>query len=177
MFRKRVWMLYSYLSSKVEAHSSPGRGIGVFAREPIAADELLALWGGRVVTGAELVHLPPEIRSLSLQVEADLFMAPIDPEDADRVNHSCDPNAGISGQVGLVALRAIAPGEEICFDYAMSETNDFDDFECRCGASNCRGRVTAQDWQLPELQARYQGNFSTYVQQLIDALHEASSNP
>jgi hypothetical protein len=95
-------------------------------------------------------------------------MAPIEPEDADRVNHSCNPNAGIRGQVGLVAMRAIAPDEEICFDYAMSEANDIDDFDCRCGAPNCRGRVTIYDWQIPELQARYQGYFSEYIQRLID---------
>lgn len=159
---------YSYLSPKVEARASEGRGLGVFAREPIAAGELVALWGGRVMTSTALLQQPRVIQSLCLQVDEDLFMAPIEPEDADRVNHSCDPNAGIRGQVGLAAMRAIAPGEEICFDYAMSETNDFDDFECRCGAPNCRGRVTSTDWQIPALQERYRGFFSTYVQSLID---------
>jgi uncharacterized protein len=160
--------VYSYLSPKVEARTSPGRGTGVFAREPVAAGELLAMWGGRVVSGAALMQLPPVIRSLSLQIDADLYMAPIEPEDADRVNHSCNPNAGIRGQVGLVAMRAILPDEEICFDYAMSEANDFDDFDCQCGAPDCRGRVSATDWQRSDLQARYRGYFSTYIQSLID---------
>lgn len=159
---------FSYLSPKLEARPTPGRGLGVFALEPIAKDELLAMWGGRVVNRAALNQLSPLIQSLCLQIDADLFMAPYEPEDADRVNHSCSPNAGIRGQIGLVAMRAIAPGEEICFDYAMSETNDLDDFDCQCGAPDCRGRITDQDWRRPDLQARYKGYFSSYIQSLID---------
>ena len=37
------------------------------------------------------------------------------------MNHSCEPNAGLSGQVVLVAMRDIRDGEEILYDYAMSD--------------------------------------------------------
>ena len=51
------------------------------------------------------------------------------------MNHSCDPNCGIVGAVLLVAMRDIEPGDEICFDYAMTDTDDYDEFECTCGTA------------------------------------------
>jgi len=85
------------------------------------------------------------------------------------VNHSCDPNCGMSGQIALVALRPLEPGEEICFDYAMSDGTPYDQFPCGCGAATCRGRVSGDDWQRPELWERYRGYFSPYLQRRIDA--------
>jgi hypothetical protein len=70
-------------------------------------------------------------------------------------------------------MRDIQPGEEICFDYAMSDTMPYDEFQCECGAPNCRRSVTGSDWQLPELQKRYAGYFSPHVQRRIDAQHVA----
>lgn len=143
----------------------------MFATRRVEAGERLAVWGGRVVDRAELEGLSAERRSLTLQVEEGLYLAPVDePDPADFVNHSCDPNAGLRGQITLVALRAIAAGEEVCFDYAMSEGSDHDEFECACGAEGCRGRVTGDDWRLPKLQERYEGYFSPYLAARIDAL-------
>ncbi|NWG17677.1 MAG: SET domain-containing protein-lysine N-methyltransferase [Chloroflexi bacterium] len=144
---------------------------GVFAREAIAAGELLLMWAGVLVNLDGLRRLPPLTQSHSLQVEDDLFLTPLHTEPVDFVNHSCDPNAGLSGQIALVALRDIQPGEEICFDYAMSDGTPYDEFVCRCGAPNCRGRVTGEDWKLPDLQARYRGYFSPYLQRRINRLH------
>ena len=44
--------------------------------------------------------------------------------------------------VTLGAVRDIAAGEQVTFDY--STTMDEDDFEldCLCGSPNCRGRVS-----------------------------------
>ena len=50
---------------------------------------------------------------------------------ADWVNHSCEPNCGLSGQIALVALRRLEPGEEVCFDYAMSDGSPYDQFHVR----------------------------------------------
>ena len=91
---------------------------------------------------------------------------------ADWVNHSCDPNAGLVGQIVLVALRDIKVGEEICFDYATSDGSPYDEFECGCGSRLCRHHVTGDDWKLPELQKRYEGHFSPYIQRRIDG-HKA----
>lgn len=37
------------------------------------------------------------------------------------LNHSCDPNMGIKGSVTFVALRDIQAGEEVTFDYSITE--------------------------------------------------------
>ena len=162
----------SYLAPGLEARtSSSTHGRGVYATDDLPAGELLAVWGGRVVGREELEGLTEEERSLTLQVEEELYLAPVgDPDPADLVNHSCDPNAGLRGQICLVSMRPIAAGEEVRFDYAMSEGSDYDEFPCRCGADGCRGRVTADDWRRPELRERYEGYFSPYLARRIDRL-------
>ncbi|MFM2113646.1 MAG: hypothetical protein RL643_604, partial [Actinomycetota bacterium] len=67
----------------------------------------------------------------------------------------------------LVAIRSVAPGESITFDYAMSDTNSFIEFPCGCGTSMCRGRLTGNDWQRADLQVRYAGWFAPHVADLI----------
>ena len=76
----------------------------------------------------------------------------------------------MSGQITLAARRNIERGEEVCFDYAMSDGLIYDEFDCHCGAPACRGRVTGEDWRLPELWARYPGGFSPFLQRRIDRL-------
>lgn len=162
----------SYLSPKLEARLLPNKGgYGVYAREWLHAGELLSVWSGEIFHREQLVHLSPELRRYSLQVEEDLYLVTVHPpEPADFINHSCDPNAGLNGQISLVALRDIAPGEEICFDYATTDGSPYDEFECACGTSLCRGKVTGNDWCRPELWTRYAGHFSPYLQRRIDRL-------
>ncbi len=160
----------SYLTAKCEVRVRGEGHKGVYAREPIARDEVISVWGGQIMTRAEIEKLPPEIRRLSMQVEEEYYLAGTSPEAADYFNHSCDPNAGLSGQIVLVALRDIAPGEEICFDYATCDGSDYDEFECECGAVNCRKQVRGTDWQRPELWKRYEGHFMPYLQRRIDKL-------
>jgi hypothetical protein len=69
----------------------------------------------------------------------------------------------------IVAMRDIAVGEELTFDYAMSDASDYDEFDCNCGTALCRGRVRADDWQLDTLRQRYKGFFSPYIQRKIEA--------
>jgi hypothetical protein len=84
-------------------------------------------------------------------------------EPADFINHSCDPNCGLQGQIILVAMTDIQPGEEVTFDYAMTDSSPFDEFDCSCASPRCRGKVTRDDWKLPDLWQRYEGYFSTYL--------------
>jgi hypothetical protein len=97
-----------------------------------------------------------------------------EPETADFLNHCCEPNAGMSGQLALVALRDIAPGEEVCLDYAMTDGSPYDEFPCACGAAQCRGWVTGSDWMRPELWKRYGNHFSPYLLRRIDRLKKAA---
>ena len=160
----------SYLSSKLEGRlKADESGNSIFALEPIKKGELIAVFGGVVYEWETFIHLPDRERMLCLQVEDRHFLVPRPIGEGDYVNHSCNPNAGLSGQIGLVAMRDIKIGEEVCFDYAMCDTMPYDEFNCLCGASTCRGRVGGNDWQRPELQKRYAGYFSPHVQRRIDA--------
>lgn len=161
----------SFLSPKLELRACADKGgYGVFTREPLEKDEVLAVWGGVVVPGERLDEFSEYAQTHGLQVEDDLFLIPLTEDDpADYFNHSCNPNTGLLGQITLVAMRSIDAGEEICFDYAMSDSNPYDEFECGCGSPLCRGRVTAQDWKRKDLQQRYKGYFSAYLQRRIDA--------
>ena len=86
------------------------------------------------------------------------------------LNHSCEPNCGLVGQTLLVAMRDIAPGEEMCFDYAMCDASDYDEFRCLCEAPTCREVVTGSDWRDPDLRTKYHGWFSPYIARRIAAL-------
>lgn len=167
-----------HISSKLEGRliSSKG-GRGLFARERVRAGEMLLAWGGDVVTGEMLSWMSEEKHRLAVQIEEDLYLVTPNEGPADWVNHSCDPNAGLVGQVVLVALRDIRPGEEICFDYATSDGSPYDEFTCGCGTRSCRGRVTGDDWKLPELQARYAGHFSPYIQKRIEKARRPAASP
>jgi hypothetical protein len=160
----------SYHSPKLEGRRIDGKGgRTLVAREPIGPGELVVVFGGEVVHASQLEKLSPAERLLTLQVEEELYLVSARDGAADWVNHSCDPNCGMSGQIALVALRPLEPGEEICFDYAMSDGTPYDQFPCGCGAATCRGWVSGDDWQRPELWERYRGHFSPYLQRRIDA--------
>jgi uncharacterized protein len=160
----------SYLSSKLEGRpKANGSGNGIYALQPIFKGELVAVFGGVVYEWDAFIHLSERERSLCIQVEDRLFLVPRPIGEGDYVNHSCNPNAGLSGQIGLVAMRDIKMDEEVCFDYAMSDTMPYDEFDCGCGNTNCRGAVGGNDWQKPELQKRYAGFFAPHVQRKIDA--------
>ena len=69
-----------------------------------------------------------------------------------------------------MALREIKAGEELMFDYAMTDGGPYDEFECYCGSSNCRKKITGADWKLPELWDIYEGYFSPYLARRIKIL-------
>ena len=162
----------SYLSPRIHASAKKSGGNGIFATQPLKKGEVLAVFGGVVYEWETFKNLPEIERSLCIQVEENLFLVPRPIGSGDYVNHSCTPNAGLLGQIGLVAMREIAVGEEVCFDYAMCDTMPYDEFQCNCGSINCRRSVTGSDWQLPELQSRYKGYFAPHVQRKIDAQKE-----
>jgi SET domain-containing protein len=159
----------SYLSPKLEIRHRPEiNGKGIFARQPIQANELLCRFGGIVVSRRKLALVPMEFRQKSLQIDNERYLMSIRLDDPpDYVNHSCLPNAGFSQATWLHAMRAIQANEEICFDYAMSDSTAYDEFTCRCGAPCCRGRITGDDWRQTELQLRYWRWFSPYLKRRI----------
>jgi uncharacterized protein len=168
----------SYLLPALEVRWIPAKARhGVFARAPIAAGTVLTVYGGSVMPAAEFLRLPRERQRAGIQVEEGLFLVAPSSEPAEHFNHSCAPNASMSGQIAVVAHCSIAAGEEVCFDYAMCDGLAYDEFNCDCGAPACRGRVTAEDWRRPELWARYPGGFSPFLQRRIDQLTDGRGVP
>jgi len=158
-----------YLSPKAEGGMVPhSTHHGVFAKQNIRRGEVIAVWGGEIIDGATLRSYDASMRRLVLQVEEDLYMVSSREGPSDWVNHSCEPNAGLRGQLTLVAMRPIASGEQVCFDYAMSDGSDYDEFPCACGSTRCRGKVTGGDWMLPELWLAYGKHFSPYLRRRIE---------
>lgn len=160
----------SYLSPKVAVRESAIHGRGLFALADAVLHEIVAVKGGHIITREQLRELAPRLGPAEIQIAEDLFICPRTEEEREGSmifsNHSCAPNIGVRGQIVFVAMRAIAAGEELTHDWAMTDDND-DSMACRCGAGNCRGTVTGKDWQRPELQARYAGYFSAYLAEKI----------
>ena len=73
------------------------------------------------------------------------------------LNHSCDPNCEIDeikGRAWIFALRDIAPGEELLWDYNLYD--DEDPAPCYCGSAKCRGTMYSREWmaKMRRLEAR-----------------------
>ena len=163
---------YSYMNPKCAAEPLEEKGgHGVFALKRIQKGELLSLWGGRIVTAEEIDPNMPNLTQRILQVEEGLYLeTPEQLEPTDCFNHSCEPNVGFSGQIGLVTMRDIEAGEELNFDYAMCDATPYDEFDCECGCETCRGRIKGSDWMRPELWEKYDGYFMPYLARRIEAL-------
>ena len=169
---------FNYLSPKAEARPSGDKGWGSFAIKTIEEGEVLACFGGPPMDRATFDTMDADRRSRSIQIDDDLFiLGPPEREPGDSVNHSCSPNGGMRNAVQVVAMRRIEPGEELSFDYAMADGSDYDEFECQCGTDECRGRISGSDWSRPELQQRYRGYFSPYLQRRIDRTQRGVARP
>lgn len=71
---------------------------------------------------------------------------------ARLINHSCEPNCqseNLRGHIWLSAVRDIAAGEELTFDYGFDVEN-WKDHRCLCGSPKCVGYIVAKShrWRL-----------------------------
>ena len=139
-------------------------GRGLFALRPIAAGTVLFGendWADEAerrsfstLSAAQVRELPPARRAdfvrFGYNTAPDEITGTFHPEavrhPTNFANHACDPNSGYDGTDSIVALRAIATGEEIRMDYGTFSFSFDHDFACRCGAAACRGKVTGNDW-------------------------------
>lgn len=170
-------MKTSYHSPKTEVRGSPIEGRGIFATELIRKGEVVAVKGGRIFDGARLRELEKVLGPAEIQIGEDLFIGPVSEEEREGamlfLNHSCDPNVGVKGQIVFVAMRDIEPGEEVTQDWAMTDDDESTAMTCNCASPRCRGRVTGKDWMIPELQERYDGYMSWYIEEKIRGLADA----
>jgi SET domain-containing protein len=73
--------------------------------------------------------------------------------DARFINHSCEPNCEAiddGGRIFIEALRDIAPGEELFYDYGYELDEPLTpalrkQYPCYCGTEHCRGTILAVD--------------------------------
>ncbi|MCX5380996.1 phenylalanine 4-monooxygenase [Streptomyces sp. NBC_00091] len=121
-------------TTAVTVGHEPGKGRTVLAARPLEEGETVV---EGTVTGTSAVQT-----RMSFQKDWDLHIDLDEP--AQLINHSCAPNTGIvdnaRGGYDFVALRPIAPGEEITWDYDTTEWEITSFADCLCGADECRGR-------------------------------------
>lgn len=110
-------------------------GLGVFANRDLAPGEVILQIEGPVIDFAETKRRGPR-ECMAIQIGFDRYIDTQAP--GVFVNHSCDPNAGIRDDKHLVALRPIARGEEIRFDYSTTMEEQSFTMQCLCGAPECR---------------------------------------
>lgn len=178
--------MVSWINPKIVIKSTNNRGSGSFVNSVISQGEVVIVQGGKIMdykTIEESEYKP--FCDHCFQIEKDLLICPIEPikerlDGVFRVNHSCNPTCGFLGQVVLIAMRNISIGEEVTYDYAMTDANwqnvTCTEMMCFCGAESCRGVITGEDWKLQALQRKYKGFFSTYIQRMIDLLHDEKVN-
>ncbi len=163
----------SWISPKARKGSpSSIAGRGLFAVEDIAAGEVVAVKGGHIVDTATMQALPERLQNSEIQIAEGLHLVALTDEEYEPVmlfiNHSCEPNVGFAGNTVLAAMRDVAAGEELTTDYALFDGTVWPEpMACACGTPSCRGTITGDDWRRPELQARYAGRFSRYLEDRI----------
>ena len=165
-------MDYNWLTPKAEMRNTPGKGSGSFALEKIKKGEVVASFGGFVVELKELANYSEDRVARSLQLnESKYLLSGSIPEPGDMLNHSCEPNCGAVGTSSICAIEDVEVGEELTFDYAMTDASKYDEFECACKKPNCRKKISGSDWQNLELRKKYENYFSSYISKLIKFAH------
>lgn len=129
---------------KTVVRESDSKGWGVFTN--------FAFQKGEVVVEGKITEELSENSIHACQIGPGRFV--LFDEVSQMLNHSCTPNCGIreneTGAHDFVAMRDIAAGEEVTFDYAMQNyTIQHFPNSCICGSSDCRGSISG--WKdLPQ---------------------------
>ena len=122
------------------------KGFGVFAARGF-------LRGETVIVG-KAIGYPTERTRISVQLDWGRHVEMDAP--ATLLNHSCAPNLGVRenqwSAYDFVALRDIPAGEELAFDYAMTEHSLVASLSCWCGSAACQGEILPwsardQEWR------------------------------
>jgi hypothetical protein len=146
-------------TSWFEIRDTPDKGRGVFAAASIAQGQRIAEIQGWLARDDEL-----DDEWFAMQVGPDLWLCSLGDHLDDCINHSCEPNAGfVTGEPVLFALRDIAAGEEIAWDYSTSIAEHGWSLDCLCGAPTCRGIVRSWRELKPADRTRLAGIALRYL--------------
>jgi uncharacterized protein len=159
----------------IEVRRSGVHGRGVFALRRIPKGTRIIEYTGDRISHAiadrrYADHEESDNHTFLFSVDRGLVIdAGVGGNDARFINHSCDPNCESvieRRRVFIDALRDIAAGEELAYDYQIGrERNDppnVDEiYACLCGAARCRGtmlwpprRTTPRKRQNPSAQVK-----------------------
>jgi uncharacterized protein len=141
-----------------ELRRSRIQGRGAFATRPIKKGERIVEYLGERITQREADRRYDDTtmerhHTFLFSVDARTVIdATRTGNDARYINHSCEGNCEAvidNRRIFIEALRDIAPGEELAYDYGYERGEPEDDAEleamypCRCGAPGCRGTILA----------------------------------
>jgi hypothetical protein len=127
--------------------------------------------GGRLVGTEELRRLMETSEHYvdTLTVFEDVHLVLPTATTVHYGNHSCDPNLWHVGPYDIATRRPVGAGEELTMDYATQTGAPGFSMACRCGAADCRGEVTSEDWRRADLRARYAGHWVPALEARIAA--------
>lgn len=129
-------------------------GKAVYAAQGFAEGDEIIRFTGRRFRADRVPSLMRGASDRFVQVTPEYYMGPSGRID-DLINHSCTPNAGLrftAGGVFLVAIRAIAPGEEIAWDYSTTLKESNWHMICQCRSPECRRVIGNFETLAPERQ-------------------------
>jgi len=125
-------------------------GYGIYATQDIPEDEVIYKGEerpSRIVTKRYVDEnwLPEEktlFKHYAVPLSSEVYVLwDNNPSEWAPQNHSCDPNTAYKG-LNLVAIRPIKAGEELTMDYAYLLDENSESFDCQCGASICRNKIS-----------------------------------
>ncbi len=149
-------------------------GNGLFASKLIAESDVLVMFGGTIFNIDDirkgLCDPKTTIAISEKQWLGNLFDAAKEPDD--YINHSCLPNAGLRDALTLVATKNVEAGDEIVVDYSVwvNDPGYLLTENCLCGSSNCRKRITGNDWMRLDVIKQNIGFYSPFLNARISAL-------
>lgn len=95
----------------------------MFAKKPIRKGEIVSVRGGHIITRQMEKKIKKPDGYWGYPIPDEVVLAPLNTQEVESVmmflNHSCEPNVGILGQIIFVAMRNIDSGEELTIDYAL----------------------------------------------------------
>lgn len=145
---------------KVKVRQTKKYGRGVFAIKPIKKGEVIAVFDGPIFD-YDYSYWTEDLYNHTIQIGPRQWR---DSNGIGRlINHSCDPNCGIKKRTNVVAMRDIAKGEQITWDYEMTEKNPTWRMRCRCGSPLCRKVIGHYKFMPKNIRAKYRGYISSWL--------------
>ncbi len=145
----------------LEVRLTPNMGRGVFATRLIERGTCLVVCQGWLVKSNAI-----DDDWHAMQVGPDDWLCSAGEHLDDCINHSCEPNAGfVTGEPTLFALRDIAAGEQLFWDYSTSISEAGWMLECWCGAPTCRRIIRPWFELTAEERARLNGVALLYLRE------------